>query len=320
MAGNPEAVLKLVHEVIRSAKPIAIEEMKEVRQFALTLDGIKDLQSWDVAFYSKKILQKKHDIDTDELRAYFPVSKVVSGLFELLNKLYGISIHPNEKAPKWDPLVECFDVLDENEVLRGTFYMDLYSRAGKSTGPGYAFSLRQRREFADGTIQHPIAVVSCNLNPPTEKQPALISPEEVQVNLFHEVGHCLQLVLTQVNGVLSTFENLLWDAVELPSHFLEYWAKEKDVYPLISAHYETNKPLPQMLINKLKEARNFQSGLDWVNYLENVLFDLSLHMQYDPDKPSQIQTIMNQVRQQVSVLPKPECNRFQNHFTHAFAG
>ncbi|MBV8803140.1 MAG: oligopeptidase A, partial [Gammaproteobacteria bacterium] len=219
----------------------------------------------------------------------------------------------------WHPQVQFFEVYDATGQLRGSFYTDLYSRAHKREG-AWMDDCRDRRRLADGTLQHPVAFLTCNFTRPVGNQPALLTHDEVQT-LFHEFGHVLHHILTQVDYAgVSGIHGVAWDAVEFPSQFLEFWCFEKEALELISSHVETGETLPDELLNKLLAAKNFQAGLQMLRQLEFALFDFRLHLEYDATKQHQVQAMLDDVRQHIGVMTCPHFNRFQHSFSHIFAG
>lgn len=319
MAGKPERVLKFLNDLVKKSKAHAEQEIQELQQFAKSLDGIDRIEAWDLAYYTEKLRLSKYALSEEELRNYFPVQKVLSGMFSVMNKLYGISMVERHGVDTWHPHVQFFEVYDANQQLRGYFYTDLYARPHKREG-AWMDECRARRLQSDGNIQLPVAFLTCNFTRPLENKSALLTHDEVQT-LFHEFGHCLHHLLTKVDyAPLSGINGVPWDAVEFPSQFLEFWCFEKEALNLISSHIETEEPLPASIYNKLIAAKNFHSGLQMLRQLEFALFDFRLHLEYDPSKGPAVQAILDDVRKQVSVLDTPSFNRFQHSFSHIFAG
>lgn len=319
MAESPAQVLEFLADLARRAKPQALQDLAELKAFVKAEFGVDELNSWDVTYYSEKLKQAKYSISDEALRPYFPESKVVPGLFSVLGKLFGISVQKREGVDVWHPDVSFYDIFDVKGELRGSFYLDLYARA-KKRGGAWMDDCQGRRWKADGSLQHPVAYLTCNFNKPVGGKPALFTHDEV-VTLFHEFGHGLHHMLTQVDAsAVAGISGVAWDAVELPSQFLENWCWQPEALALISGHYQTGEALPQDMLDKMLAAKNFQSALFLVRQLEFALFDFRLHAEYDPVLGGRVQQILDDVRQQVSVIMPPRFNRFQHGFSHIFAG
>lgn len=320
MAKNPEEVLEFLEELLAYTQPKAKEEWKELSNFAQSRDQIDTLQAWDILYYREKLQEKKFGICDDILRCYFPVDKVLSGLFKLIERLFGMQIKEIKNIETWDPEVRFFSITDNQQQLRGQFYLDLYARPEKREG-AWMDDYQSRRRLSNGDIQTPIAFLTCNFSPPISSETPLLTHEEV-LTLFHEFGHGLQHMLTIIDySAISGINGVAWDAVELPSQFLEYFAWEKSVLDQISSHYKTGKTLPDTLISKLREAKNFQAGLQLLKQLELSLFDFRVHIEFDPAKGyEQIQNLLDSIRKQIDIIPTAPFNRFQHSFSHIFAG
>lgn len=319
MADNTQAVFNFLNELAARSQPFAQQEYKELNLFAKKIDQLEVLEAWDVAYYSEKLRQQKYDISQEELRPYFPVSTVLDGLFEIAKRLYGIAITANQNMETWHNDVQCFDISDKTGETIARFYIDLYARENKRGG-AWMDECKVRRRDNKGNIQLPVAYLVCNFTSPVGDKPALLSHNEV-TTLFHEFGHGLHHMLTQVDvAAVSGINGVPWDAVELPSQFMENWCWEKQAIKLFSAHFETGESLPGEMLDKLLAAKNFQAGMQMLRQLELALFDLKIHTEYESGEVFSIQEILNQVREQVSVVPVAECNRFQNSFSHIFAG
>lgn len=319
MVKKPKDVLAFLQELVTASLSKAKQEYTELCDFAKTEFNVAQLNSWDIPYYSEKLRQHRYDISQEDLRPYFPEDRVVNGLFAIVNKLFKITIKELKEVDTWHPDARCFAIYDKNEQLCAQFYLDLYARENKRGG-AWMDECRVRRRLDNGNIQIPVAYVTANLNPPIGNEPALFKHDEV-VTLFHEFGHALQHMLTTINYAdVSGINGVPWDAVEIASQFLENWAWEKEPITLISEHYQTKEPLPDELFEKMHRAKNFQAAMQMMRQLEFSLFDFHLHMEFDPKKQDQIQTILNEVRSQVGVIPVPEFNRFQNSFSHIFAG
>lgn len=319
MAQTPKRVLDFLHNLVMKSKQAALGEIAELATFAKEHDGIEQLEAWDLPYYSEKLRQTKLALAEDDLQPYFPITKVMEGMFSVVNKLYGIKIVERLGIDTWHSSVQFFEIYDEQNKLRGYFYTDLYARAHKRDG-AWMDECRSRRRLVDGSIQTPIAFLTCNFTRPLNNEVALLTHEDVQT-LFHEFGHCLHHLLTQVDYIsVAGINGVPWDAVEFPSQFFEHWCWEKEVLALLSAHKDTGEPLPDMLYNKLISAKNFQPGMHMLRQLEFSLFDFNLHLNFDPSKELQVQDILNQVRKDASVINMPTFNRFQHSFSHIFSG
>ncbi|MBB71715.1 MAG: oligopeptidase A [Legionellales bacterium] len=313
MAESPEKVMTFLEDLVAKSKPQAEDEFAELEAFA----GMT-LQPWDVAYYSEKLRLDKHNFSEEELRPYYPEDKVVEGLFTIVNKLYGIQIAEEDDFDKWHDDVRFFSIYDTNKQLRGQFYLDLYARANKRGG-AWMDECRCRC-LHDGVVQIPVAYLTCNFAGPTGNKPALFNQEEV-LTLFHEFGHGLHHMLTRIDHLdISGINGVAWDAVELPSQFMENWCWEKDALALFSGHYETGEAIPDELFERMLAAKNFQSAMTMVRQLEFSLFDFKLHWLFDPSRGAHIQETLDEVRDAVSVMLHADYNRFQHGFSHIFGG
>jgi len=319
MAENPAQVLDFLADLARRAKPQAQQDLAELQAFANTEFGVQTLNAWDVTYYSEKLKQAKYAISDEALRPYFPETKVVPGLFAVLNKLFGVVVQPRDGVDVWHPDVKFYDIFDQTGELRGSFYLDLYARS-KKRGGAWMDDCQGRRWRSDGSLQNPVAYLTCNFNKPVGGKPALFTHDEV-VTLFHEFGHGIHHMLTKVDAsAVAGISGVAWDAVELPSQFLENWCWQPQALALISGHYETGEPLPAAMLEKMLAAKNFQSAMFLVRQLEFALFDFRLHADYQPELGGRVQQVLDQVRQEVSVIVPPRFNRFQHGFSHIFAG
>ncbi|MGG5571468.1 oligopeptidase A [Vibrio diazotrophicus] len=319
MAETPDQVLSFLNNLATKVKPQGEREVQELREFAEQEFGVTSFELWDIAYYSEKQKQKLFKISDEELRPYFPENKVVSGLFEVLNRVFGMKVQEREGVDTWHESVRFFDIFDSNDVLRGSFYLDLYAREHKRGG-AWMDECRVRRINANGELQTPVAYLTCNFNRPVGDKPALFTHDEV-VTLFHETGHGIHHMLTQVDvSSVSGINGVPWDAVELPSQFLENWCWEEEALEFISGHYETGEPLPKEMLDNMLAAKNFQSGMFILRQLEFGLFDFTLHTTYDPDVGPQVLETLAEVKKKVAVLPSLEWNRFSHSFSHIFAG
>lgn len=319
MAESPQQVLDFLQDLAQRAKPHAQKDLAELRAFAQAEYQVTELNSWDISYYSEKLKQAKYAISDEVLRPYFPETRVVPGLFSVLNKLFGIKVQQRQGVDVWHQDVRFYDIFDQHGELRGSFYLDLYARAQKRGG-AWMDNSQGRRILADGSLQNPVAYLTCNFNRPIGGKPALFTHDEV-VTLFHEFGHGIHHMLTKVNAAaVAGINGVAWDAVELPSQFLENWCWQAESLALISGHYETGEPLPQDLLDKMLAAKNFQSALFLVRQLEFALFDFRLHAEYNPETGSRVQQLLDEVRSEVAVIVPPRFNRFQHGFSHIFAG
>jgi oligopeptidase A len=319
MADSPERVMGFLQDLAQRSRPIAEREIQELQQFARDEYGEASLQPWDIAYYSEKLRQYTYAISQEELKPYFPETRVIPGMFEVVKRLYGIEIKPKPGVEVWHPDVRFYEIRDKQGELRGEFYLDLYARENKRGGAWMDDCIGRKRK-ADGSVQIPVAYLTCNLTPPIGDDPALFTHDEV-ITLFHEFGHGLHHMLTRVDHVgVSGISGVAWDAVELPSQFMENWCWEKDALALIAGHYQTGAALPDELYQKMYAAKNFQSGMGMVRQLELAMFDFRMHHEYNPERGARIQAILDEVRAEVSVITPAPCNRFQHSFSHVFAG
>ncbi|KPL93128.1 oligopeptidase A [Vibrio splendidus] len=319
MAETPDQVLGFLNDLAVKAKPQGEREVEELRQFAEKDFGVSELNLWDIAYYSEKQKQNLFEISDEELRPYFPESNAVSGLFEVLNRVFGMSVTEREGVDTWHDSVRFFDIFDATGTLRGSFYLDLYAREHKRGG-AWMDDCRGRRITQSGDLQTPVAYLTCNFNKPVGDKPALFTHDEV-VTLFHEFGHGIHHMLTQVDaGAVSGINGVPWDAVELPSQFLENWCWEEEALSFISGHFETGEALPKEMLEKMLAAKNFQSAMFILRQLELGLFDFTLHTEYDPEVGARVLETLADVKSKVSVLPSLDWNRFSHSFGHIFAG
>jgi oligopeptidase A len=318
MAKKPEEVMNFLEDLADKSWRQARKDFADLQSFAKQYHGINNLQSWDLTYYSEKMRQHFYQLSQEEVKAYFPITRVLPGLFAVVEKLYGLQISEISDFDSWHPDVHFFQIHDEFGVLRGKFYFDLYART-KKRGGAWMDDCVGRKKINDH-IQTPIAYLTCNFTPPTSTEPSLLSHDDV-TTLFHEFGHGLQHMLTKIDYLgVSGINGVEWDAVELPSQFMENWCWEQEALALISGHYQTGEPLPDTLFNKMLAAKNFQAGMMTVRQLEFSLFDFRIHKDYDPEKGARIYPILEQVRAQVAVINPPKFNRFAHSFSHIFAG
>ena len=318
MAQSPDQVVAFLEDLAARAKPLAETELEELREFAATTHGLEDLQVWDLVYYSEKLKQERYSISAQALRAYFPLPRVLDGLFAVARSLFGLECREVPEADTWHRDVRFFALYDERGTLRGRFYMDLYTRAHKRGGAWMDDCVVRRR--VDGHIQTPVAFITCNFSPPVEDAPAQLTHDEV-LTLFHEFGHALHHMLSKVDyAPVSGINGVSWDAVELPSQLMENWCWNRDALKLISGHYSDGHALPDAVLDKLLASRNFQAGLALLRQLEFALFDFKLHLNYSPEAPLDVVSVLDEVRAQVAVVKPPPFNRFASAFSHIFAG
>lgn len=317
MADSVEQVLDFLHDLARRARPGAERDFAELKAFAAAELDLDDLQPWDMTYAAEQLKQHRYALSQEDLRPYFPAPRVIEGLFAVVQRLFGITLVPAPELETYHPDVTAWAVKEHGQT-RAWFYLDLYARANKRGGAWMA-DARVRRRLPDGTLQLPIAFLTGNFNPPVNGKPALLSHDEV-TTLFHEFGHGLHHMLTEVEvAAVSGINGVAWDAVELPSQFLENWCWTPEGLALISGHVDSGEPLPQTLLDRLFAARHFQSGLMTLRQLEFSLFDLEIHRQRDVDFARAL-TLLEDIRDLTSVLRPPRWNRFPCSFTHIFAG
>ncbi|HHK6007771.1 TPA: M3 family metallopeptidase [Neisseria subflava] len=317
MADTPEQVLNFLHDLARRAKPFAEKDFAEIKAFARESLNIEDPQSWDLSYAAEKLRQAKYAFSETEVKKYFPISKVLAGLFAQIKKLYGIEL-AEKTVPVWHKDVRYFELKQDGQTIGGV-YMDLYAREGKRGG-AWMDGYKSRRRFTDGTLQLPTAYLVCNFTPPVGDKEARLSHDEI-ITLFHETGHGLHHLLTQVDEVgVSGINGVEWDAVELPSQFMENFVWEYDVLAQMSSHEETGAVLPKELFDKMHAAKNFQRGMFLVRQMEFALFDMEIYHQEDEGRLKEWPQILDKVRQEVAVTQPPAYNRFALSFSHIFAG
>jgi oligopeptidase A len=317
MADTPQQVLEFLNELATRAKPYAQRDLDEVTAFARAELAMDKLETWDLAYASEKLRVARYAFSDQEVKQYFPETAVMPGMFRLVETLYGLTITPAE-APVWHPDVRFYALRDRAGTLVGEFYVDLYARPSKRGGAWMDEAITRRRK-AEG-IQVPVAYLNCNFSAPVGGKPAVFTHDEV-ITLFHEFGHGLHHLLTSVDYLgVSGINGVEWDAVELPSQFMDNFCWEWEVVEPMTQHVETGKRLPRALFDKMLAAKNFQSGLQTVRQLEFALFDLHLHYDFDPEGTATTLELLQKVRERVAVLFPPAYNRFPNNFSHIFAG
>ncbi|MBU2869081.1 oligopeptidase A [Colwellia sp. E2M01] len=322
MANNTSEVMAFLENLAIKSQAQGKQDFQELNDFAASEFGQNDLQAWDLAYYSEKLKQSRYAISDEQLRPYFPKDKVVSGLFTVVHKLFGLNIKLREDVDVWNKDVNFYDIFDKAGEKRGSFYFDLYARE-KKRGGAWMDVCVGRTQKSDGSIQLPVAYLTCNFNGPVGDQPALFTHNEV-VTLFHEFGHGIHHMLSQINaGSVACINGVPWDAVELPSQFLENWCWQPEALAFISGHFETGEPLPQAMLDKMLAAKNFQSAMQMLRQLEFSIFDFTMHESYDPkaaNNEQHIQQTLNKVREKYAVIKTPAFNRFQHGFSHIFGG
>lgn len=315
MAQTPSEVKAFLHELAQRAKPFAQRDLAELQAYAREQYGATELAAWDIAYYSEKLREARYGFSDEEVKQYFPETSVLPGMFKVVETIYGLRIQP-AAAPVWHPDVRFYSLIDTQGDLVGQFYLDLYARQNKRGGAWMDDAIARRRKNTG--IQTPVAYLTCNFSAPVGDKPALFTHDEV-ITLFHEFGHGLHHLLTKIEELgVSGINGVEWDAVELPSQFMENFCWEWDVLQPMSRHVTTGETLPRALFDKMLAAKNFQSGLFTLRQIEFSLFDMHLHDDFDPThKPLDL---LERIRDEVAVLRPPAYNRFPNNFSHIFAG
>ncbi len=317
MADTPEQVRDFLEQLAQQSRPQALEEWRALEEFAHEEFGVETINAWDVGYYSEKLRQKCFAVSQEEIRPYLPITRVLPGLFAVVERLYGVSVRETVGFEHYHPDVHLFDLVQDGELI-ARFYIDLYARPHKRGG-AWMDDCRIRRQTDQG-LQIPVAYLVCNFTAPVDNTPALLSHADL-TTLFHEFGHGLHHMLTgQTVAAVSGINGVAWDAVELPSQFLENWCWQREALGLISGHYETGEPLPEELLDKLLAARSFQAAMMMVRQMELALFDLRLHSEWNGAAGKSVQALLDEVRAAVAVVTPPSYNRFQHSFSHIFAG
>ena len=322
MANSTSEVMQFLENLAIKSQYQGKQDFKELSDFAASEFKQDNLQAWDLAYYSEKLKQSRYAISDEQLRPYFPKDKVVAGLFAVVHKLFGLSITHRKGVDVWHDDVNFYDIVDKAGKKRGSFYLDLYARE-KKRGGAWMDVCVGRSQKSDGSIQYPVAYLTCNFNGPVGNNPALFTHNEV-VTLFHEFGHGIHHMLSQINASsVACINGVPWDAVELPSQFLENWCWQPEALAFISGHFESGEPLPQEMLDKMLAAKNFQSAMQMLRQLEFSIFDFTMHESFEPkalNNEQHIQQTLDSVRKQYSVVKAPEFNRFQHGFSHIFGG
>lgn len=318
MAESPAQVLDFLRDLAARARPVAQQELKALRAFATEQLGLDTLEAWDVAYAAERLRQQRYELDEEELKPYFPLSTVVDGMFALAEQLYGIRLRARKGVSVWHPDVRYYEVLGSDGQVFAGVYLDLCARTGKRGG---AWMDVCRARFRDGMhLALPVAWLTCNFPPASETRPAFLSHDDV-LTLLHEFGHGLHHLLTEIDlPSVGGIDGVEWDAVELPSQFMENFGWNRQALDLLSGHWQSGEPLPEELFQRMLAARHFNAGMFIVRQLEFGLFDFLLHLQYDAGKPPAPMQVLEQVRKEVSVLHPPAWQRFPHAFSHIFAG
>lgn len=318
MATNTEQVIRFLQDLAERSLPMAKKELEELRAFSRNEGFTEELEAWDTTYFGEKLRQHQYDISQEDIKPYFPADRVISGMFDTVQRLFGIKVTAIDGIDTWHQDVLFFEIRDQNDQLRGQFYLDLYARSQKRGG-AWMDDCACRRRHSEG-VQHPVAYLVCNFTPPVGDNPALLTHDEVQT-LFHEFGHGIHHMLTQIDyPSVAGISGVAWDAVELPSQFLENWCWQREALDLFAAHYQTGEKIPDALFDKMIAAKNFQSGMQMVRQLEFSLFDFRMHNEYNPEGEANIYSLLDEVREQVAVIKPPSFNRFPHSFSHIFAG
>ncbi len=318
MVESPEQVINFIDELADKAKPQAENDFAQLTEYAKKHHNIDPVQPWDVSYLSNKLKKQLFDFSEEDLKPYFPASVAVPGLFAVTGRLFNIEITEVENADVWHEDVSLYQITDQQGRVRGAFYMDNYARENKRGGAWMDICVGRMQ--TEQSTQLPIAYLTCNLTPPVGDEPALLTHSEL-TTLFHEFGHGLHHMLTLVDyPSVAGISGVEWDAVELPSQFLENWCWERESLDMVSGHYQSGEKLPQELLDRARAAKNFQSGMATVRQLEFGLFDMQLHMQQQKVNSAEVQALLNTIRDKVAIYKVPEFVRFQNAFAHIFAG
>ena len=318
MAKDPAQVIAFLEDLARHSVERARAELAEVAEFARDEHGLDTLEPWDLSYYSEKLRQHRYQIGQEELRPYFPIDRVLPGMFGVVERLFGIRITEATGVETWHPDVRFFEIRDAHGALRGQFYLDAFARQNKRGGAW--MDVCTNRLHTVRCDQIPVAYLVCNFSPPVGGKPSLLTHNEVET-LFHEFGHGLHHMLTKVDyPAVAGISGVPWDAVELPSQFMENWCWERESLDLIAAHVDTGEPLPDDLYQRMRAAKNFQSAMQMVRQLEFALFDFRIHLEYDPASGGRVYEILDQVRDQVAVMKPPAFHRFAHGFSHIFSG
>jgi oligopeptidase A len=318
MASSPDTVTNFLEDLVQRARPQAVQEFAELTDFARNKDGLECLEAWDIAYYAERLRQARYAISQEELRPFFPLPKVIAGLFAVANRLFAIQITELKTVDTWHPDVSCYQIQAADGTIRGYFYLDPYARL-KKRGGAWMDDCIGRMRYQE-QIQIPAAYLVCNFPPPLNGRPALLTHDDV-CTLFHEFGHGLHHLLTRVDQpAVAGINGVAWDAVELPSQFMENWCWEREALDLFARHWESGAQLPEDLYQRMHKAKNFQAAMHLVRQLELALFDFRLHQDYDPTQGGRVLETLARIRKQVAVVTHPACNRLPHSFSHIFSG
>ncbi|MFQ5468859.1 MAG: oligopeptidase A [Gammaproteobacteria bacterium] len=318
MAPSTNHVLEFLNDLADRSLPVAKRELEELEAFARESAGVDKIEAWDVSYYAEKLRKHKFSISQEEIKPYFPETRVLSGMFMIIERLYGLHVQEVKNIETWHQDVRFYEITDTQGNIRGQFFLDLYARPNKRQG-AWMDECIVRKKIND-EIQTPVAYLTCNFSPPVGDDPALFNHNEV-ITLFHEFGHGLHHMLTQIDYTgVAGIKGVAWDAVELPSQFMENWCWEQEALELISGHYVTGESLPDEMFHKMLATKTYHSGMQLVRQLEFAIFDFRLHLEYKPGDGKQIYALLDEVRNQVAVIHPPSFNRFPHSFSHIFAG
>ncbi len=316
MAQSPDEVIAFLRDMAARAKPFAQRDWQELEAYARSELNMADIDAWDVAYVSEKLRERRYAFSDNEVKQYFPEQAVLGGLFKLIETLYGLRVSPAD-AETWHGDARFFDLRNADGALVGQFYLDLYAREGKRGGAWMDDAINRRRK--QGKVQHPVAFLTCNFPSPVGGKPALFTHDDV-ITLFHEFGHGLHQLLTEVDELgVSGINGVEWDAVELPSQFMENFCWEWDVLLHMTAHVDSGEPLPRALFDKMIAAKNFQAGMQFVRQIEFALLDMRVHADFDPAQ-NDLLAVLAEVRREVAVMRYPDFNRMPHAFSHIFGG
>ena len=317
MADSAQQVDEFLFELAARARPYALRDLDELQTFAKRELALTSLEPWDLAYASERLRMDRYAYSSQEVKQYFPEHKVLEGMFRVVQALYGVNI-AEEDAPRWNKDVRLYSISDSGGALIGQFYIDLYARSNKRGGAWMDDAITRRRKGR--VLQTPVAYLNCNFSGPVGEKPALFTHDEV-ITLFHEFGHGLHHLLTRIDVLgVSGINGVEWDAVELPSQFMENFCWEWNVLESMTEHVQSGSPIPREIFDKMRAAKNFQIGMQTVRQIEFSMFDMSVHHDYDPDGPVTPLQVLDQVRKKVAVMIPPAFNRFPNGFSHIFGG
>ena len=317
MADTPQQVIDFLHNLAQRARPYAEQDMRELTDYAAQKLGLETLEAWDIAYASEKLREEKYAFSDQEVKQYFPETKVLAGLFKVVETIFGVQVRKSQ-APVWHPDAAFYEINDKQGQVVGQFYLDLYARNNKRGGAWMDEAITRRKTTSG--IETPVAFLTCNFSGPVGDKPALFTHDEV-ITMFHEFGHGLHHMLTRIEDYgVSGIKGVEWDAVELPSQFMENFCWEWEVLRHMTSHVDTGAQLPRELFDKMVAAKNFQAGMQTVRQIEFALFDMKLHADFDPYGSQTSLEVIEQVRDEVAVVRPPKWNRFPNNFGHIFAG